>query len=170
VRLLRQISAEFSNFASTATAHPQPTHLSSLMEEVVSPYRSGLTDRIAVEVRVADDLHIVNVDRTLLARAFTNVIVNAFHGMPSGGTLSIVVSRFDESVKVEFTDTGVGMDPESRAKIFEPYFSTKAAGTGLGLTIAKRNIELNGGTIEVQSHKGIGTVVTMTLPIAIGQS
>ena len=57
------------------------------------------------------------------------------------------------------------MDPESVARIFEPYFSTKATGTGLGLTIAKRNVELNGGTIAVQSQRGKGTTVTITLPV-----
>ena len=66
---------------------------------------------------------------------------------------------------VEITDTGVGMDPASIAKIFEPYFSTKATGTGLGLTIAKRNVQLNGGTIRVQSERGVGTTVTITLPV-----
>ena len=62
-------------------------------------------------------------------------------------------------------DTGVGMDPEALGRIFEPYFSTKATGTGLGLVIAKRNVELNGGRIDVQSERGVGTTVTMTLPI-----
>ena len=57
------------------------------------------------------------------------------------------------------------MDAEAIARIFEPYFSTKATGTGLGLTIAKRNIELNGGTIHVTSERGVGTTVTLTLPI-----
>ena len=66
---------------------------------------------------------------------------------------------------IEISDTGIGMDAESMAKIFEPYFSTKATGTGLGLTIAKRNVELNGGTIEVRSQKGAGTTVTMTFPV-----
>ena len=66
---------------------------------------------------------------------------------------------------IEITDTGIGMDAESMAKIFEPYFSTKATGTGLGLTIAKRNVELNGGTIEVRSQKGVGTTVTLTFPV-----
>jgi len=56
------------------------------------------------------------------------------------------------------------MDEEALGKMFEPYFSTKATGTGLGLTIAKRNIELNGGTIHVASQRGIGTTVTLTLP------
>ena len=57
------------------------------------------------------------------------------------------------------------MDQEALDRIFEPYFSTKATGTGLGLTIAKRNVELNGGTIDVPSQRGTGTTVTMTLPV-----
>jgi signal transduction histidine kinase len=65
---------------------------------------------------------------------------------------------------VEITDSGVGMDQEAIGRIFEPYFSTKATGTGLGLTIAKRNIELNGGAIEVRSQRGVGTTVTITIP------
>jgi signal transduction histidine kinase len=69
------------------------------------------------------------------------------------------------SIVVEVTDTGVGMDQEAISRIFEPYFSTKATGTGLGLTIAKRNVELNGGTINVRSQRGVGTVVTLTLPV-----
>ncbi len=58
------------------------------------------------------------------------------------------------------------MDPEALARIFEPYFSTKATGTGLGLTIAKRNVELNGGTISVESERGAGTTVRMTIPVS----
>jgi signal transduction histidine kinase len=175
VRLLRQIAAEFSSFASTATAHPAPTELSGLLEEVIGPYRAGLADRIAIEVRVPEDLPPIHVDRTLLARAFTNVIENALHAMPGDGQLTIQAGTLFQAgpegpgsrdvVVVEMTDTGVGMDPEALAKIFEPYFSTKATGTGLGLTIAKRNIELNGGTIAVHSEKGAGTTVTMTLPV-----
>ena len=75
-------------------------------------------------------------------------------------------SGTDGTVVVEVRDTGVGMDPQSLTRIFEPYFSTKATGTGLGLTIAKRNIELNGGTISIASQRGVGTTVTMTLPVA----
>ena len=71
----------------------------------------------------------------------------------------------DHTVQLRVTDTGVGMDADALAKIFEPYFSTKAIGTGLGLTIAKRNVEANQGTITVTSERGKGTRVTMTLPI-----
>jgi signal transduction histidine kinase len=67
-------------------------------------------------------------------------------------------------VILRISDSGVGMDEEALARLFEPYFSTKASGTGLGLTIAKRNLELNGGTISIESAKGRGTTVVVTLP------
>ena len=168
VRLLRQIATEFTSFASSATPRPEPTRLADLIEEVIGPYRSGLAGRIALEIEMPDDLPPLNIDRLLLGRALTNVIENALHAMPGGGTLSIVVRQAPSdaggSLVIELSDTGIGMDPESIARIFEPYFSTKAAGTGLGLTIAKRNVELNGGSIAVRSERGVGTTVTITLP------
>ena len=69
------------------------------------------------------------------------------------------------TIRLSVTDTGTGMDPEALRRIFEPYFSTKATGTGLGLTIAKRNVELNGGTIHVSSAIGKGTTVVIELPL-----
>ncbi len=171
VKLLRQIATEFSNFASSPTAHPEPTSLPALIDEVVEPYRAGLADRIAIDVRPAPDLPLVTLDRTLFARGLTNVIENALHAMPGRGTLTIAAylaagADGTSAVIVDITDTGVGMDQEALAKIFEPYFSTKATGTGLGLTIAKRNVELNGGTINVESARGAGTTVRMTIPVS----
>jgi signal transduction histidine kinase len=169
VKLLRQISAEFSSFASSPTPRPEPTDVSALIEEVVEPYRTGLAHRIPIDVQADADLPPVAIDRTLFARALTNVIENALHAMPGTGRLSVVSRRslVDDrhALVVEVTDTGIGMDQEALNKIFEPYFSTKATGTGLGLTIAKRNTELNGGTITVRTQRGTGTTVTMTLPI-----
>src|SRR3990172_1105162 len=231
VALLRQISAEFSSFASSPTPRPEPTAIAALVEEVVAPYRTGLTGRIAIDVTAATDLPLVSIDRTLLSRALTNVIENALHAMPGKGRLTITVrlkpdttidhgmtdhgmtdrgmtdrgttdrgttdrgttdhrmtdpaatdhintdhaksdlvsglsqtGRTSRTVVIDVTDTGIGMDQESLAKIFEPYFSTRAAGTGLGLTIAKRNVELNGGTIKVARERGAGTTVTVALP------
>jgi signal transduction histidine kinase len=97
---------------------------------------------------------------------------NALHAMPGGGHLTIRtrMSPTSSSVIVEVTDTGVGMDQDAVARMFEPYFSTKATGTGLGLTIAKRNVELNGGTIALTSERGVGTTVTITLPTGSSKS
>jgi signal transduction histidine kinase len=89
--------------------------------------------------------------------------------MPDGGRLEIAAGREQDNgrsgVTITVRDTGTGMPPGVLARIFEPYFSTKATGTGLGLTIAKRNAELNGGTVDVRSERGRGTTVTITLPL-----
>jgi signal transduction histidine kinase len=166
VSLLRQIASEFSSFASSPTARPEPTPLASIIEEVVTPYRTGLAGRIAIDVSLPDSLPDAHIDRTLFARAITNVIENALHAMPGRGRLTIRAEARPHVIAIDLADTGVGMEPDALARMFEPYFSTKATGTGLGLTIAKRNIELNEGTISLTSTRGIGTTVTVTVPIA----
>jgi signal transduction histidine kinase len=166
VRLLRQIAAEFSSFAAVPEPRPVATGLADLVTEVVEPYRSGLAGRVAITTQLPP-LPPAFVDRTLLGRALTNVIENALHAMPGGGTLAVETALAPgRRVELRVIDSGVGMDAESLAKIFEPYFSTKAIGTGLGLTIAKRNVEACGGTIAVASERGRGTSVTMTVPAA----
>jgi signal transduction histidine kinase len=90
--------------------------------------------------------------------------------MPSAGTLGVAARADDHRVRIRISDTGVGMDPEALERAFEPYFSTKATGTGLGLPIAKRNVELTGGTIAVTSERDRGTTVELTLPIASSPS
>jgi|SoiMethySBSTD1v2_1073268.scaffolds.fasta_scaffold00169_44 signal transduction histidine kinase len=170
VRLLRQIASEFSSFASSPTARPAPVDVPELLDEVVNPYRAGLADRIQFDVEVPADLPRVQVDRTLIARSLTNIVENALHAMPSAGTLAVTAWAEDHRVCVRISDTGVGMDPEALARAFEPYFSTKATGTGLGLPIAKRNVELTGGTISVTSERDRGTTVELTLPTVEGVS
>jgi nitrogen fixation/metabolism regulation signal transduction histidine kinase len=166
VSLLRQIASEFSSFASSPTARPEPTPLASIIEEVVTPYRTGLAGRIAIDVSLPDGLPDAHIDRTLFARAITNVIENALHAMPGRGRLTIRAEARPPVIAIDLADTGVGMEPDALARMFEPYFSTKATGTGLGLTIAKRNIELIEGTISLTSARGVGTTVTVTVPIA----
>jgi len=165
VKLLRQISGEFSSFASAPTAKPAPVDVPALVSEVVDPYRTGLTDRIEIVNRVVPPLPRAFVDRTLIARALANIVENALHAMPGRGSLTLDSAATDGYVVVEIRDTGVGMDPEALARVFEPYFSTKTTGTGLGLPIALRNVELSGGTLEVESEKGAGTTVRMKLPV-----
>lgn len=167
VRLLRQISSEFSSFATSPEPRPVDTNLDQLVDEIVEPYRSGLAGRVEIRTHVPATLPLLRVDRMLIGRALTNVIENALHAMPAGGTLTLDAALApDHKAQLRVSDSGIGMDPEALAKIFEPYFSTKAIGTGLGLTIAKRNVEAHGGVIAVTSERGVGTSVTMTLPVA----
>ena len=166
VRLLRQISAEFSNFASSPTARLAPTDLPGLVAAVVDPYRTGLGGRIEIDNRVASPLPLVVIDPTLITRALANMVENALHAMPGQGRLTLDAEIDGRSVVLRVRDTGVGMDAEALSRVFEPYFSTKATGTGLGLPIARRNVELSGGLIEVESEKGVGTTVVVKLPAA----
>jgi signal transduction histidine kinase len=166
VGLLRRIASEFSNFASSPTAKPSRVYVQDLLRDALDPYRTGIGGRVRFEEDIPRDLPPVFVDRTLIARSLTNLIENALHAMPSGGTLTVVALAGDDAVRIRFSDTGVGMDAEALARAFEPYFSTKTSGTGLGLPIAKRNIELSGGAIAVTSVRDQGTTVEVTLPEA----
>ena len=170
VKLLRQIASEFSSFASSPSVQRAPVDAAQLLQEIVDPYRSALAGQIQFNVDVASDLPPVYIDRTLITRSLTNIIENALHAMGAGGTLTIVASREEDDVRIRVSDTGAGMDPDALARAFEPYFSTKASGTGLGLPIAKRNVELSGGTITIHSERGRGTTVEITLPVAVHET
>ena len=169
VKLLRQIASDFSNFASSPTARRAPVDPGALLHEIVDPYRAGLAEKITLVVDVPANLPAVEIDRTLIARSLTNVVENALHAMPSGGTLTIRARAGGGHVRITIADTGVGMDAEALARAFEPYFSTKASGTGLGLPIAKRNVELSGGTVSVASERDQGTTVAVVLPVVPGE-
>ena len=165
VHLLRQIAAEFSSFASAPTARRQPVDPVRLVHDVVEPYRAGLQGRIRVQNDIVPPLPPVLIDRSLASRALANVVENALHAMPGQGRLRFSALVEEPWVVIDVEDTGVGMDEESLGRVFEPYFSTKSTGTGLGLPIARRNIELSGGTVSVQSEKGRGTIVSIRLPV-----
>ncbi len=164
VRLLRQIASEFSSFASSPHAKIAPVDLPPVVAEILDPYRAGLEGRIAIENRVTAPLPSVRADRTLILRALANIVENALHAMPGQGQLTVDAAVDSDNVTISVRDTGVGMDADALARAFEPYFSTKASGTGLGLPIARRNVELSGGSIEVESRKAEGTVVRVRLP------
>jgi signal transduction histidine kinase len=166
VKLLRQIASEFSSFASSPTVQAARVDIFDLLREIVEPYRAALSGQIQFDIDVPRDLPAVYVDRTLITRALTNIIENALHAMGSRGTLTIVARPDENVVRIRVSDSGAGMDADALARAFEPYFSTKASGTGLGLPIAKRNVELNGGTISISSERDRGTTVELTLPVA----
>ena len=166
VRLLRQIAAEFSSFASSPTAKRAPADLPELVADVVEPVprRPGGPHRDAERRRGAAAAGLRR-SHARPARARQHRRERAARDARRGRAQRRRVA--DEDVVVlTVRDTGVGMDEEALARVFEPYFSTKTTGTGLGLPIARRNIELSGGTIEVESQKGQGTTVTVRLPVA----
>ncbi len=100
-----------------------------------------------------------------LTQVFLNLIVNAVEAMPEGGTLTVISTQRDSRLAIEVQDTGPGLTPEEAARIFEPFYTTKAGGTGLGLAVSYGIIQQHGGRIEVHGVPGQGTTFTVLLPL-----
>jgi signal transduction histidine kinase len=145
-------------------------NLNTIVAESVAFLQPEIDDRnILVEQELRSDLPLMEVDRTQMKQAFYNVIKNAFQAMRTEGILRIRTDRDDHFVWITFADTGGGITPEAMSKIFEPYFTTKAGGSGLGLLIVRRIVREHGGEIELVSNEGQGLTLSIRLPIH-GQS
>jgi signal transduction histidine kinase len=120
--------------------------------------------RVQVVENYSADAPDVMADPEQLKQVFVNLISNAVQAMPDGGTLTIDTGQQDGFVFVRFTDTGPGIPDDVLGKIFDPFVSTRDAGTGLGLTIVHRIVDEHDGHIEVASEQGVGTAFTVWLP------
>jgi signal transduction histidine kinase/HAMP domain-containing protein len=163
VRELRDISGAFSAYAKIPDLVPQRIDPARFLRDVAAPYRTAPPPGVRVEERHAEAPAIL-ADPVILSRALVNLIENALQAMPQGGTLTLASRPGDRGeVVLEVVDTGVGLTPEARARLFEPYFSTKSSGTGLGLAIVRRVVLGHGGSIDVTSAPGRGTTVRIRL-------
>ncbi len=156
------------DFAQGRLSRPRPCSLAGILSRATA--RAELPRTVEVESQVPEDLPPVNVDPEQMEPVFLNIINNAHQAMPDGGRIGIVASRSDGVVRVAVSDSGSGIAPEHMARLFEPLFSTKVFGVGLGLAICKAFTEANKGTVSVETEVGKGTTVTVTLPTAEGQA
>ena len=124
--------------------------------------------QIIFENQLDRNIPLVGGDSDALYRAFSNVVINSIQAMPTGGSLMISAEKDQvcPTVKITFKDTGIGMEEETAKNLFNPFFTTKDKGTGLGMALAHKIVEDHQGVIEVASQKGKGTVVTLFLPVA----
>jgi signal transduction histidine kinase len=111
------------------------------------------------------EIPLVNFDEQYMKQALLNLIKNAIAAMPEGGILSIATEVKDSDVLITIADTGLGIPPENLSKIFEPYFTTKTTGSGLGLTLVYKIVKEHKGEIAVKSKVGEGTRFIISLPI-----
>ena len=117
-------------------------------------------------VNEADSNLLVNVDIDKIERVFTNLIANAIDAMHDGGTLTVKSKKERGNIELDFCDTGIGMSEKVLEKLWTPFFTTKAKGMGIGLSICKRVIDAHGGRIDVRSTEGKGTCFQILLPVA----
>jgi two-component system sensor histidine kinase HydH len=106
------------------------------------------------------------IDESSMRGALMNLVLNAIEAMQHGGTLSISIDQTDEILRLEIADTGPGISDEEAKNIFEPFYTTKAQGLGLGMPYAGKIIEQHGGTISLKSRIGEGTTIGISLPPA----
>jgi signal transduction histidine kinase len=147
-------------------AHQELANVNDVMEEALSLFRHTLFQgHIRIEKHYQEFLPKV-VDRGL-CRVFSNIIKNAFDAMADGGTLSIATRATDDELQVAFRDTGSGISPDAKGKLFTPFFTTKpiGQGVGLGLPICFEVVQRYGGTINVDSQPGKGACFTIHLPL-----
>jgi two-component system nitrogen regulation sensor histidine kinase NtrY len=166
VRDLKALIAEFTQFSRLPKAVPRRLDLNALVAETLALYASAPPDGVSVRLEPAAELPAVEGDPDQLRRVLLNVVNNGIESMSArGGELRVATSAEGaRRVRVRVRDQGTGVEDVER--IFEPYYTTKVKGTGLGLLIARQIVEDHGGCIVVESEPGAGTEVTIELPAA----
>jgi signal transduction histidine kinase len=165
VRRLDEVVQGFLKFTRPEEMRLRPVWIGDLVEELM-PIIQAEAGKSQVDVRidVPATLPAVNADTSMLQQAFLNLAINACQAMPQGGRLRIAArERPNQQIEIMFEDTGLGISPENLSRIFDLYFTTKQQGSGIGLSLVYRTIQLHDGDIEVQSAPGRGTTFSIRL-------
>jgi len=162
---LKHLVDEFSRFARMPALQPKPTELPRLLEGVVALYRES-HPALALKTALAPDLPTLEVDPDQIKRAVLNLVDNAVEAVSGAGEVTVETRFLPETkrVRIVVSDDGVGIPPEDKDKLFLPYFSTKAAGMGLGLAIVHQIVTDHGGSIWVEDHVPKGSRFVIELP------
>jgi len=164
---LDYVVKRFLDFTKPVELHLEETPLAELVAEMLALARPQIERaRVRASVEQAEQLPPVRVDRALLQQALMNLVLNACQAMPEGGRLDITLRRKADAAEIRVADTGHGIAPEHRRRIFELFFTTRKAGSGLGLATAFRIVQLHNGSIDFESEPGRGTTFILELPLA----
>ncbi|MGI9088201.1 MAG: two-component system sensor histidine kinase NtrB [Chthoniobacterales bacterium] len=162
---LDSIVTQFLQAIRPSKPQLHPENINAIVDEAVRFFGPEIEDRdIVVEQELRSDLPPLELDRDQMKQVFYNVIKNSFEAMPRRGILRIRTDMDAAHVKVSFTDTGGGMSAENLSRVFEPYFTTKGSGSGLGLLIVRRIVREHGGELAIESSEGHGVTITIRLP------
>jgi signal transduction histidine kinase len=165
---LNSIVARFSDFSKMPAPRFERMNVNGSLHEVLRLFDAQFNEvgkpAITRELFLKEGLPEIDGDPELLHRAFQNVVLNALDAMPAGGTLTLRTSDLDGKIRVEIADTGNGLTAEESARLFTPYYTTKAQGTGLGLAIVQSVVSDHHGTVSISSEEGRGTAIRIDLP------
>ncbi len=162
---LDSIVTQFLRAIRPSKPQLHPENVNTIVEEAVRFFTPEIQDRdIVVEQELRSDLPPLELDRDQMKQAFYNIIKNSFEAMKRRGIMRIRTDMDATHVLVSFTDTGGGMSAETLGRVFEPYFTTKQSGSGLGLLIVRRIVREHGGELAIESSEGKGLTLTLRLP------
>jgi len=168
---LSDLLRKMLSFSKPDQEERQPVEINSVLDEILLLHEKQLKENdINIASTLSEGLGLVNASKNQLRQVFLNMIANARDAMPSGGTLSVITSGDQNEIKVEVSDSGVGIAEEHIGKIFDSFFTTKdeIKGVGLGLSVCYGFIKDHGGDIQVNSQVGIGTTFSVSLPLHKG--
>jgi len=162
---LNGIVTEFLDFARPQTPNVRETSLSDILMKNMS-FLETLVEKegIRVEHNLDGRVFLLTADPDQLYQAFLNILINAVQAQPEGGKITVHVTEERHGHRVEIRDQGAGIEEENIQKLFNPFFTTKERGSGLGLSIVKKIVEGHNGRIDISSRAGEGTTVTLWLP------
>jgi signal transduction histidine kinase len=157
-----KIVSDLLNFSRTRSPEREERAVSGLIDNVLS--RHAPPKGVTVTTDITEDIPPAYVDPRQMGQVLDNIITNAYQAMPDGGELKIEAKKVKNKVHISFGDTGSGISKSDMGKLFDPLFTTKARGIGLGLAVSKNLLEINGGKIEVESEEGKGSRFAIILP------
>jgi signal transduction histidine kinase len=162
---LQQLFDDFLNLAGPCKLRPAEADLNRIIERLVEFFAPvARNHKVEIEFVPASSGALAWVDDPLVSQALLNLFINAQQAMPAGGTLRIVTRSDPDWAEIEITDSGLGVSAGDRERIFQPFFSTKPGGTGLGLCITRRIVREHGGRLAFDSEPGRGTRFVIELP------
>jgi nitrogen fixation/metabolism regulation signal transduction histidine kinase len=164
VEELYRLTHEFSEFAKFPSLEFKDYDINKILEEFIESFEK-LYPEIEFHKEFSEDIPLVRLDKNSIKRVFSNLVKNSSEAMYEGGMVLFKTERDKDMVSIELVDNGCGIKEEDLEKIFEPHYSKKWGGVGLGLSIVKNIIEEHQGRIEVESKEGMGTRIKIFLPV-----
>jgi signal transduction histidine kinase len=162
---LENILANIMDFTRPARPELTPCYVPDFLGKIARELRGELgRRRVSLETDISEEVPTVHLDAEKIKQVIINLLRNAADAMPEGGTARVALRTEDRQVRISVSDTGQGMTPKVVAKIFNPFFTTKPDGTGLGLALSRKIVEDHGGRLTVESELGQGSVFHLLLP------
>ncbi|HLA00291.1 MAG TPA: ATP-binding protein, partial [Thermodesulfovibrionales bacterium] len=166
IQRLNKLVGDFLDYGRPIKMSLREVEVCSLIDEVLALVLAKAEKENVEIIRRYEVLPKLSLDPELIKTCIFNAVLNAFQAMPDGGKLSVSAKASDSKVSLIFEDTGIGVSRENLSKVFDPFFSTKETGLGLGLAMTRKVVEEHGGKVDFQSAEGKGSTIIMSFPVS----